>query len=186
MKRQQELEQYEEELVRRYAGQQADRANELHAMKEAAEEQRESIFRKLAEEEAARRAEAEYIENLRNDLVLQEMEEKARANELATAEKKVRQRKELQSAKQYQLELKLERLAEEKRMEDEFKKKMAEKFAEDERLEQLNANKRRMKELEHKREIERLWSEKLSVYRDQREQEWEERRQKEEQDAMMR
>jgi hypothetical protein len=51
-------------------------------------------------------------------------------------------------------------------MEDEFKKKMAEKFAEDERLEQLNANKRRMKELEHKREIERLWSEKLTVYRD--------------------
>ena len=38
LQRQKELEQYEEELVRRYAGQQADRANELQAMKEAAEE----------------------------------------------------------------------------------------------------------------------------------------------------
>jgi hypothetical protein len=42
-------------------------------------------------------------------------------------------------------------------MEDEFKIKMSEKFAEDERLEQMNAQKRRMRELEHKREIERLW-----------------------------
>lgn len=71
-------------------------------------------------------------------------------------------------------------------MEDEFKRKMAEKFAEDERLEQMNAQKRRMRELEHKREIERLWQEKLNVYRVQREQEWEERRLKEEGEVIQR
>jgi len=37
-------------------------------MKQAAEDQREEIFKKLAEEEAMRRAEAEYLEKLRNDL----------------------------------------------------------------------------------------------------------------------
>jgi len=42
--------------------------------------------------------------------------------------------------------LKEERLAEEKRMEDEFKVKLMQKFAEDERLEQMNQQKRRMKE----------------------------------------
>lgn len=42
----------------------------------------------------------------------------------------------------------------------------------------MNAQKRRMKELEHKRDIEKLWEEKLTVYREQREQEWEEIRQK--------
>ena len=51
-------------------------------------------------------------------------------------------------------------------MEDEFKEKMALKFAEDERIEQLNAQKRRMKEQEHKREIEKLWSDKLTLYRE--------------------
>lgn len=56
-------------------------------------------------------------------------------------------------------------------MEEVFKVKMAEKFAEDERLEQMNANKRRLKEQEHKREIEKLWSEKLTIYREQREEE---------------
>ena len=49
-------------------------------------------------------------------------------------------------------------------MEDEYKIKMAEKFAEDERLEQMNAQKRRMREQEHKRQIEKLWQEKLAVY----------------------
>ena len=40
-----------------------------------------------------------------------------------------------------------------------------EKFAEDDRIDQMNAQKRRMKELEHKREVERLWNEKLELYR---------------------
>ena len=56
-------------------------------------------------------------------------------------------------------------------MEDEFKRKMAEKFAEDERLEQMNAQKRRMREQAHKREIEKLWKQKLEMYRAQREEE---------------
>ncbi len=49
-------------------------------------------------------------------------------------------------------------------MEEEFKRKLMEKFAEDDRLEQMNAQRRRMRELEHKREIERLWKEKLAIY----------------------
>lgn len=40
--------------------------------------------------------------------------------------------------KDYQLKLKLARIAEEKEMENEFKEKMAKKFAEDERIEQLS------------------------------------------------
>lgn len=71
-------------------------------------------------------------------------------------------------------------------MEEEFKMKLLQKFAEDERLEQMNAQKRRMKELEHKREIERLWAERLAVYRAQREMELEEIRIKEEEERRKR
>ena len=70
-------------------------------MKEAAEAQRDAIFRKLATEEAARRAEAEYVENLRNDLQVQEKEERDREQERAQIEKKFRQKEELQQAKEY-------------------------------------------------------------------------------------
>ena len=44
---------------------------------------------------------------------------------MADHHKKQQQKEELQAAKDYQLILKAERLAEEKRMEDEFKIKMA-------------------------------------------------------------
>ncbi len=46
----------------------------------------------------------------------------------------------------------------------------------------MNAQKRRMKELEHKREVERLWQEKLEVYRLQREEEIIEKRIREEEE----
>ena len=126
-------------------------------MKQQAEAQREAIFDKLAQEEADRRAQQEYIENLRNDLQVEEMEERFRAQEREAAAKKLRMKEELQAAKDYQLQLKAVRLEEERKMEEEFKIKMAQKFAEDERLEQMNAQKRRMRELQHKRDIERLW-----------------------------
>ena len=71
LQRQRELEEYENEMVRRYQASQNARAADLQAMKMAAEEQREEIFKKLAEEEAQRRAEAEYVEALRKDLKVQ-------------------------------------------------------------------------------------------------------------------
>lgn len=125
MKRQRELEEYEDEMVRRYAAQQESRAGELAALKAEAEAQREAIFQKLALEEAERRAESEYVENLRNDLQVEEMEERARAAEREAENKRQRQLQELQAAKDYQMRLKAERHAEEVRMEDEFKIKMA-------------------------------------------------------------
>ena len=86
-----------------------------------------------------RRAEKEFQENLRNELYYQEGEEAALAKQRAEAEKRDRVRMELQEAKDFQMRLKAERAAEEKRMEEDFKTKLMEKFAEDERLEQMNA-----------------------------------------------
>lgn len=42
---------------------------------------------------------------------------------------------------------------EEERMEKEFRTRMLDKFANDDKLEQLAQNKRRMKEVEHKKEV---------------------------------
>ena len=50
-------------------------------------------------------------------------------------------------------------------MDEEFKTEMAQKFAEEERLEQINAKKRRLRELQLKRDTEHLCYEKLAVYR---------------------
>lgn len=76
------------------------------------------------------------------------------------------------------MRLKEERKAEELRLEAEFKEKLMAKFAEDERLEQMNAQKRRMREQEHKRDIEKIWNERLQVFQAQRAIEEQERQQK--------
>lgn len=46
--------------------------------------------------------------------------------------------------------------------------RMLAKFAEDDRLEQLNAQKRRLKQEQHKREVERLIAEKRAMYEAQK------------------
>jgi len=74
--------------------------------------------------------------------------------------------------------LKAARKAEEERIEADFKRQMMEKFATDEKLEQMSQQKKRMKELEFKREVESLWQLKLAAYREQREKEIMEERRK--------
>ena len=54
-------------------------------MKQQAEEIRDQIFQKLADEEAQRAAEAQFREQLRNELDLEEREEAAQAKERAEA-----------------------------------------------------------------------------------------------------
>lgn len=51
LKRQKEMEEYEDEMVRRYAAQQQARQEEIQAQKAAAEELKEQIFRTLEAEE---------------------------------------------------------------------------------------------------------------------------------------
>ena len=51
-------------------------------------------------------------------------------------------REELLQAKAYQEQVKQQRIQEEQRLEDEFKAKMMEKFAEDDRIEQMNQQRR--------------------------------------------
>lgn len=46
---------------------------------------------------------------------------------------------------------------------------MLERLAEQEKLEQMAREKKRMKEQEHKREVERLWQIKLQQYREAKE-----------------
>ena len=82
------MEEYENEMLRRYAAQQESREAEIQAKKAEAEAAREEIFQKLKGEEEKRRADAEYIENLRNELYMQELEEQARIREREELEKR--------------------------------------------------------------------------------------------------
>jgi Trichohyalin-plectin-homology domain len=59
-------------------------------------------------------------------------------------------------------------LARERAEEEEYRVKMMEKFAEDDRVEQMNAQRRRLKVAAHHRDVERLLSEKRRMFEEQR------------------
>lgn len=71
-------------------------------------------------------------------------------------EKRIRQRLELRNSYEEQLALRKMLLQDLKEEEEAFGQAMLAKFAEDDRIEQMNAQKRRMKQLEHRREVEKL------------------------------
>lgn len=79
-------------------------------------------------------------------------------------ERRIRRRLELQQTCQEQLAFKQLRLQAEKDEEGAFRCAMLAKFAEDDRIEQMNAQKRRLKQQEHKRAVEKLIEERRKKY----------------------
>jgi hypothetical protein len=116
---------------------------------------------------------------LQIELANQEAEEKRVQADKAALERRLRDRMEMMAANEYQKKLKMEKLAQQQQEEEEFRARMLEKFAQDERIEQMNAQKRRMKQLEHKREVERLLEERRKMYEEEKASELEEQREEE-------
>merc|ERR1719335_549534 len=83
--------------------------------------------------------------------------------------KKIEDQVEMLRAYEYQKELKAEKEAARAVEEAEFRKKLLAKFAEDDRIELLNEQKKRQKMIIHKREVERLIEEKRKIYAAERE-----------------
>jgi hypothetical protein len=173
-----EIERDKQELdaLRMFQLEQEARETQLLALRAKKEEARNEIFERLEADERKRREEQEQLENLKNDLYYEEFEFNERMKELERQDQQLRVRQELMAAREYQMRLKEERRAEEDRLEKEFREKMLAKFAEDDRLEQMNAQRRRMKELEHKHQIDLLWDQKKQMLKAQQDREDEERR----------
>merc|ERR1712062_667848 len=95
----------------------------------------------------------------------------ARAVEIEKFEKKLREKLELQRNHQIQMEhLKDRREAELAEIEA-YRRQMMEKLAEDDRIEQMNSQKRRMKQLEHRRAVEKLLEDRKARYEAEKERE---------------
>ncbi|KAK7497864.1 hypothetical protein BaRGS_00010998 [Batillaria attramentaria] len=150
---------------------QRDRESDQAAQKQAKEDALNRVQRALSEQIAAKEREREEMERVRLELHLEEQEEKERQQEKMDMENRIRQRIELQHTHAQQMHFKALRIQAEKEEEDQFRQQMLAKFAEDDRIEQMNAQKRRMKQQEHKRAVEALLEERRSQYAAERERE---------------
>merc|ERR1712168_183181 len=112
----------------------------------------------------AQKQEQDDYENMIQALAMSEQKEQD------LAEKMIRMRLELQKTHFQQLQQKQERLAAEQAEEDSMREQMMAKFACDDRIELMNAQKRRMKQLQHKREVEQLLADRRARLANEREQ----------------
>merc|ERR1712118_204565 len=112
-----------------------------------------------------------------------ELEAEHRRREELQVRKKLEDRAEMMRAYESQMQLKEEKKKMDKEEEEKFRVQLMAKFAEDDRIEQLNDQKRRMKIQKHRREVERLIKEKHLLYEAKREQEIEEQRKGREEEA---
>jgi len=145
-------ERLEKEKERKYFENLSKRENEHKAKKAAIEEEKNKIFEKLSQEQEKMKAEKDYWENVRNDLYVEEMNRREKIKEYQEMEKKQRQKEEMLDSAILTMRTKMNIKKEEERLENEFKTNLLKKFAEDERLEYLNVQKRKLKEFELKKE----------------------------------
>ncbi|KAG2454297.1 hypothetical protein HYH02_001326 [Chlamydomonas schloesseri] len=128
--------------------------------KEIADRMYEKVKREMEAEMARREEEEELINMLRQE----ELEAKRRQEDEDRKRKAEEAKEEMRRANEYQMKLKEEREAAFRAEEEAFRQRMLAKFAEDEKLEQMNAQKRRMRMAEHAREVQRLIDEKRAAF----------------------
>ncbi|XP_007520981.2 meiosis-specific nuclear structural protein 1 [Erinaceus europaeus] len=116
----------------------------------------------------------EDLEQVRQELYEEEQAELYKKKLREEAEEKLRKRKELKQNFVEQMALKDLVLQAAKEEEETFRKAMLAKFAEDDRIELMNAQKQRMKRLEHRRAVEKLIEDRRNQFLADKQQELEE------------
>ena len=170
-RKEKEDERLEKEKERKYQEDMKKREDDFKGQKEKIQLEKDKIFNQLCEQEAQRRAENDYWENVRNELYLEQGDKKRKMEEQAEKEKKQRQKEEMMASALLHKKIKEENKIKEHEQEQVFRKKYLEKIQEEEELDRLNAKKRKQKELELKMEVEKQWQQKLAQYQLQKEEE---------------
>lgn len=173
----------EEEKIAAFAAEIIKRQEEAEALKAGKREEADRVLAKLSADKEENDRKRDEMEELINRLYFEEQEEKHRAAMAAKAESAEAAKREMMRANEEQLAIKRRMREEEAAEEEMFRRKMFEKFAEEDRVEQMHATKRRMKMQEHKREVERLAAVKKAMYELQIERELEEQRGRESAEA---
>ncbi|KAM4630463.1 uncharacterized protein ACJ7VT_000159 [Polymixia lowei] len=150
------------------------------------EQAKQHLHKMLTEKMEMEKQQREEMERVREELLLEEQAEATRQKEIEEMEKKIRQRLALQQICQEQMAFKEMQKQAEKEEEEAFCQMMMAKFAEDDRIEQMNAQKRRMKQLEHKRAVEKLIEDRRQQHKMDKELEAKERAIEQEREALRR
>merc|ERR1712048_954953 len=169
--KQQEMERAEKDendRIEAYAQAKRDREAQLAAEAERIAAEKNSVLKKMLGAAEALNKEKEELEQLRNDLHSEQLENESRRREELHVRKKLEDREEMKNAYVFQMRMKEEKAAAALAEEEKIREQLLKKFAEDDRIEQMNEHKRRMKVELHKREAQRLIDLRREMYEQER------------------
>mmetsp|Transcript_46710 Transcript_46710/g.104995 ORF Transcript_46710/g.104995 Transcript_46710/m.104995 type:complete len:475 (+) Transcript_46710:41-1465(+) len=157
------------ERIEAYAAEKRRQEERLAAEKAEAERQKMLVLNAMLGKMEAKNKEAQELEQLRNDLHQEELEAEMRRREEIQVRKKLEDREEMKNAYLFQMKMKEEKARAAAEEEEKIRAQLLKKFAEDDRIEQMNEHKRRMKVEAHKREAQRLIELRREMYEQDRE-----------------
>ena len=175
-KQDEDIKKYNEELKRREANL-IKKKNDLQQIKD-------KIFNKLCDEEAKRKAEQDYWDNVRADLHVEQDLKKMKDKQKEEEERRNKMREDVLNSALEQMKLKAQRKKEEEELDEKFRKQLLEKYAEDEKVEKDRQEKLKQKLIDIQNEIQKQRELKYLQYQKQKEKElYEINKNKEEEDA---
>ncbi|CAL8364729.1 meiosis-specific nuclear structural protein 1 [Gadus morhua] len=176
----------ENQRIREFSNYQRQTEETRAARMQEREQAKQHILQMLTDQHEAERRQREEMEQVREELCLEEQAEAVRRKDIEEMERKIRQRLVYQQTCQQQMLFKELRRREEQEEEEAFRRTMMAKFAEDDRLEQMNAQRRRMKQLEHRRAVQELIAERRQQHEADKELEAQEQAEEREREAVRR
>ncbi|KAL4660696.1 meiosis-specific nuclear structural protein 1 isoform X2 [Arapaima gigas] len=165
----------ENQRILEYAKYQQRREEDWMAKVKERKDAKHQIQRMLAERIEIETQQREEMDRVREELNMEEQEEHARQKQIEEMERRIRRRLELQHTCQEQMAIKEMHKQAEQEEEEKLQQMMRAKFAEDDRIEQINIRKQHMKQLEHRRDVEKFLEDRQQQLLANKEREAEER-----------
>ena len=183
-KKEAEYDKLQDEDIKKYNEQVALREKNLAKKKNDLQQQKDKIFNKLCDEEAKRKAEQDYWDNIRADLHVEQDLIKVKQKQKEEEDKRNKMREDVINSALEQMKYKAMKKKEEEEMDEKFRQKLLEKYAQDEKLEKEKQEKQKQQLIDIQNEIQKQRELKYLQYQKQKEKElYEINKSKEEEDA---
>ena len=173
-----------EDDIKKYNDMIAERKKNLQKKKDELQAVRDEIFNKLSEEDAKRRAEQDYWDNVRADLHFEQDLAKMKKQQKDEEDKRNKMMEDVKNSALEQMKYKAMKKKEEEENDEKFRQKLMEKYAADEKLEKERQEKQKQQLIDIQNEIQKQRELKYLQYQKQKENELKEiNKNKEEEDA---
>ena len=169
-----EEEELNNEKERKYFEEVARREMEMALKKKEMQDSKDKIFEQLCANKAREQAIKDYYDDVRTQLYDEETQRLNKMKELQEKEKLHKQREDILNWAVNQKKINQMKKEEQQREENIIMQKMLDKFAEDDKQEQLNIEKRKQKVMEYQLECGRHWKLRREQFALQRQQELDE------------